>query len=153
MLSKIVRTVASILVPLIFVFGLYIILHGQLTPGGGFQGGGIVASGLILYILAYNSRYLQQRFKDTYLSMLEYAGALIFIIAAFLGIASTFFYNVLVGSPIYGHIPVTGPNPGDYWTGGVQPIMYFGIGLKVFAGVSTALWLLAINSTPSEAKK
>jgi len=153
MLSKIVRTQASILIPLIFVFGIYIILHGQLTPGGGFQGGGIVASGLILYVVAYNSHYLQQRLKENYLSLVEYAGALIFIISAFLGIATTFFYNVLVGSPIYGHIPATGPNPGDYWTGGVQPIMYFGIGLKVFAGVSTALWLLALNSTPPEVKK
>ncbi|MCK4263097.1 MAG: sodium:proton antiporter, partial [Dehalococcoidia bacterium] len=35
MMSKIVRTMCNILVPLIFVFGLYVIMHGHITPGGG----------------------------------------------------------------------------------------------------------------------
>ncbi len=46
--SVTVRTIAKLLVPFIQVFGLYVVFHGAKSPGGGFQGGAILAASLIL---------------------------------------------------------------------------------------------------------
>lgn len=50
----IVRTVARFMVPIIQLFSLYVYAHGHISPGGGFQGGCILAASFILIALAYN---------------------------------------------------------------------------------------------------
>jgi multicomponent Na+:H+ antiporter subunit B len=52
MTTLIIKTTTRYLTALILTFGAYIILHGHLTPGGGFQGGAVFASGLALLIVA-----------------------------------------------------------------------------------------------------
>lgn len=49
----ILQTAARVLVPPIFIFGIYIILAGHLGPGGGFSGGAVIGAGLILYLNAF----------------------------------------------------------------------------------------------------
>lgn len=49
----ILQAVARILVPPIFIFGIYVILAGHLGPGGGFSGGAVIGAGLILYLNAF----------------------------------------------------------------------------------------------------
>lgn len=49
----ILQTAARVLVPLIMIFGIYIILFGHLGPGGGFSGGAVIGAGLILYLNAF----------------------------------------------------------------------------------------------------
>lgn len=49
----ILQKVAGFLVPLIIIFGIYVILNGHLSPGGGFSGGAIIGAGLILYLNAF----------------------------------------------------------------------------------------------------
>ncbi len=51
--DNIVKTVSRFLIPFIFVFGVYILLNGHLSPGGGFSGGAILGSALILYAMVY----------------------------------------------------------------------------------------------------
>ena len=46
------RVVAKMLFPFILVFGVYVITHGELGPGGGFQGGVILGASFILMALA-----------------------------------------------------------------------------------------------------
>ncbi len=152
-MSKIVRTMSSILSLFIFVYGSYIIMHGHLTPGGGFQGGAVFASGVALLIVAFGSQNLHKSLKEHHLSILESGGALIFIGLAFGGIATVFFYNFLVGSPIFGHIPPPGPNPGDIWTAGVIPFMNLAVGLKVIAGLSAILLVMALATTITEVEE
>ena len=153
MMSKIVRTISNILSLFIFVYGLYIIIHGHLTPGGGFQGGAVVASGVALLIVAFGSHNINKSLKEHHLSVLESSGALIFIGLAFGGIATVFFYNFLVGSSIFGHIPPSGPNPGDIWTGGVIPFMNLAVGLKVLAGLSAILLVMALATSVMEVEE
>lgn len=143
-MSKIVRTIANLLIFPILTFGLYIIMHGHLTPGGGFQGGAVFASGVALLVVAFGSYNIQKRLKEHHLSILESSGALMFIGLAFGGMAIVFFYNFLVGSPIFGRIPPSGPNPGDMWTGGVIPLMNVAVGLKVIAGLSVIVLVMAL---------
>lgn len=49
----ILQKIAMVLVPPIILFGIYVILNGHLSPGGGFSGGAIIGAGLILYLNAY----------------------------------------------------------------------------------------------------
>lgn len=51
--NSILQTIAGMVLPVVFMFGLYVILNGHLGPGGGFSGGTIIGAGLILYSLAY----------------------------------------------------------------------------------------------------
>jgi multicomponent Na+:H+ antiporter subunit B len=149
-MSKIVRTVASQLMAFVLVFGLYVIMHGHVTPGGGFQGGAVIASGVVMLIVAFGSGQIKKFLRERRLSMVESSGALLFILVAFAGIGTVFFFNFLVGSRIFGGIPPTGSNPGDVWTGGVIPLMNLGVGLKVIAGLSAAVLALALFSSGEE---
>jgi len=149
-MSKIVRTVANQLMAFVLVFGLYVIMHGHVTPGGGFQGGAIIASGVVMLIVAFGSGRIKKFLRERRLSLVESSGALLFILIAFAGIGTVFFYNFLVGSRIFGGIPPTGSNPGDVWTGGVIPVMNLAVGLKVTAGLSAAVLALALFSSGEE---
>lgn len=60
----ILQKCACILVPLIFIFGIYIILNGHLSPGGGFSGGAVLGSGLILYLNAFGFEKTERFFTE-----------------------------------------------------------------------------------------
>ncbi len=49
----VLRVVSKMVIPYIMVFGFYVITHGELGPGGGFQGGVILASAFVLYCLIF----------------------------------------------------------------------------------------------------
>lgn len=152
--SKIVKTIASIIFPFIGTFGIYIILHGHLTPGGGFQGGAVVASGVALLLVAFGSSVVAKKIKESHLSVLESVGALGFISLALLGISTTFFYNFLAGTnSIFGRIPPFGSNPGDMNTAGVLPLMNISVGLKVVAGLSAVALIIALATIQRRDKK
>ena len=153
MLTKIVRTVANQLIVFILIFGLYVIAHGHITPGGGFQGGAVIVSGVVMLLVAFSSQELKKSLRERVLSIMESSGAIIFIILAFIGIGTAFFYNVLVGTPIFGGVPNTGPGPGDFWTGGVVPLMNLAVGLKVVAGLSAVVLALALFSSGEEVEE
>lgn len=60
----ILQKTASILVPLIMIFGIYIVLNGHLSPGGGFSGGAVLGSGLILYLNAFGFEKTERFFTE-----------------------------------------------------------------------------------------
>lgn len=147
-LSKIVKTISSILFPFITIYGLYIIMHGHLTPGGGFQGGAIVASGVIMLLVAYGSVNIVKKVKEKHLSILESVGAIFFISLAFfgLGVGGIFFKNFLVkNGPIFEEIH-WGINPGYLNTAGMIPLMNLAVGLKVLTGLSAIVLVMALAS-------
>jgi len=144
MMSKIVRTITNILYSSILIFGFYVIMHGHLTPGGGFQGGAVVASGIALVLIAYGYDTVKNWIKKSNLSILESIGAVSFIGVAFLGIGTTFFYNFLANSgSLFGNPTVIGINPGDLNTAGALPLMSWAVGLKVLAGLGSIVLLMA----------
>jgi len=152
--SKIVKTIASIIFPFIIVYGLYIIVHGHLTPGGGFQGGAVTASGIVLLLVAFGSAEIAKKIKESHLSILESVGALSFISLALLGLSTAFFYNFLAGSNfIFGRIPPFGSNPGDMNTGGVLPLMNISVGLKVIAGLFAVVLILSFVARAKEGRR
>lgn len=60
----IIRTVIRLMVPFIQIFGLYVVFHGGGGPGGGFQGGVILAASLILYVMAFGITAGKQRLSE-----------------------------------------------------------------------------------------
>jgi energy-converting hydrogenase B subunit I len=138
-MSKIVRTAANVLLPFILVYGFYIVLHGHLTPGGGFQGGAVIATSLVLLFVAYSYDDIVQRIKIRSLHSTETLGLLLFILTALIALTlgATFFTNWLVNSGmIFGNPVAFGPNPGDLSTAGVIPIMNVAVGIEVLGALS-----------------
>ena len=62
--DMILQKVAGFLVPLIMIFGIYVILNGHLSPGGGFSGGAIIGAGLILYLNAFGFAKTERFFTE-----------------------------------------------------------------------------------------
>lgn len=60
----ILQKCACVLVPLIMIFGIYIVLNGHLSPGGGFSGGAVLGAGLILYLNAYGFKKTERFFTE-----------------------------------------------------------------------------------------
>ncbi len=150
-MSVVVRTVADIMVVPIVVFGIYLILHGHLTPGGGFQGGAVVASSTALLIVAHGA----MKDNKTDLSNMESTGLTLFFLLAMVGLIMGFslFYNSLAGTGgIFGGT-VSGINPGYINTGGTIPLMNIVVGMEVIAALSLILWMMAKRSGSLEVEK
>ncbi len=62
--DTILAKVAVVLVPMIMIFGIYVILCGHLGPGGGFSGGAIIGAGLILYLNAFGFEKTERFFTE-----------------------------------------------------------------------------------------
>ena len=145
-MSKIVKTIAGVSFPLVLIFGLYVIAHGHLTPGGGFQGGAVVASGLAMILIAFGSTWAMKKAKKKNLTILESVGGLTFILFALLGLfyGTVFFENFLAGeNTIFGEIPKALSTAANINTGGVIPWMNFAVGLKVIAGLFAIVLVMA----------
>jgi len=127
--SLIVFTGCRFLFPLILLFATYIFAHGHLTPGGGFQGGAITASGFVLIHLGCRGRGL----RAEQLSVTESLSGLVFVMIGLLGLTlgGSFLLNFLPKGTAYA-----------LFSAGVIPIIYVAIGLKVgseLAGIAGTL--------------
>jgi len=144
-MTRIVRAAAGVLFPFVLIFGFYIVAHGHLTPGGGFQGGAVIATGIVLLIAAFGAGEIGRRFSPDVLKTCEALGLLFFIGTAALafGFGGTFFSNWLAnGGAVFGNIVPFGPNPGDLNTGGVIPLMNLAVGIEVLGALSVIVLLM-----------
>ncbi len=150
-MSVIVRTVSRFVYGLILVFGFYVIMHGHLTPGGGFQGGAVVASAFALLVVAFGAAGLKGRLNAHLLQSLEEVGALAFLALGFLGIGTAFFYNLLANSgSLFGASVPIGPNSGILDSAGTLPLMNWAVGLKVMTGIASIVIVMLIGARKEE---
>lgn len=80
----IVRVIARILIPFIQLYAFYVIAHGEIGPGGGFQGGVIFSASIILYVIAFGMEEARSRISQKMSDLLSSTGALIFAIIGLL---------------------------------------------------------------------
>ncbi len=132
----IVRYISRIIVPFVQLYGLYVILHGHLSPGGGFSGGAIFAASMILYALSFNLSAGTKKLSHDVSSVLESGGALIFagmgLLAVLLG--TNFLGNRAAGFPL--------GIPGNLFSGGAIMVITFGVGIKVASTMITLFYSL-----------
>ncbi len=115
---------ARIIYPVVLLFGIYVVFNGHLAPGGGFQGGSILATALlILYYIDLN--------KKTNLAQLFFIEKILYLILLSVSIVSYFTRGELFTN-------VVGPEAGTLWQSA------FLITLNVLIGAKVALGLTAI---------
>ena len=131
-MSMIVRTVTRWLKGPILLFGIYIVLYGHITPGGGFGGGVIIACAFILITLATGEDNGQGVFSKAVASKLDSLGLLIFLAVGWLGtwLASGYFFENLAQTPEQARFTL--------FSAGSMPLMNMALGLKV----ASALFLV-----------
>lgn len=120
--DAILQGTAFVLCPIIFIFGIYIILNGHLSPGGGFSGGAIIGAGLILYVSAFGFRKTQ-RFFDEHVYKIAKITAL-----CMYGLIGTYFY-MTGANGIENHIPLG--IPGHILSSGIILPINICVGLEV----------------------
>jgi len=91
-MTLIVKTITRLTVGLILLFGIYIVLHGHLTPGGGFAGGVIIALSFIHLMLAFGKEVALKKLSQSMASFFESLGAILFILIAVLGFLGGYFF-------------------------------------------------------------
>lgn len=72
----IVRTVARCLMPFILIYGLYVVMHGHYSPGGGFQGGVILAAAFVLLTVTQGIGETRRRMSQKSADMISSVGLL-----------------------------------------------------------------------------
>lgn len=75
----IIKTVCRILIPFIQIYALYVVAHGDFSPGGGFQGGVIFGASFILLAISYNLKTLVNRIKEKVLGIFAAVGVLVYV--------------------------------------------------------------------------
>ncbi len=120
--DAILQGTAFILCPIIFIFGIYVILNGHLSPGGGFSGGAILGAGLILYVSAFGFKKTQRFFNERI-----YKTAKITALCMY-GLIGSYFY-ITGANGIENHIPLG--TPGHILSGGIILPIDICVGLEV----------------------
>lgn len=119
--------------------GISTILGGHITPGGGFQGGAMIASGIILNILIYGLNDSPINLSHDFIATVESLSALLFVLFGLIGllIGGSFLYNI--GSDFYNLVPNNIENIFHYpdlTNAGIIPYLNIFVGLKVLVGLS-----------------
>jgi multicomponent Na+:H+ antiporter subunit B len=128
--SDMMTLAGIILFPLTLLFGIYVILHGHLTPGGGFQGGVIVASGFLYVYLSGEYSLFEKAVPERMAEILEAIGAGGFVLLGFIGWLgwSGFMLNFLP----FG-------DKGQLVSAGILPLLNLTVGLEVAMGILIVL--------------
>lgn len=125
--SEIVQTTLSILFPIILLFGVYIFINGHLTPGGGFQGGAVVASALLFFILARPNDSI----SHALLMKVETLSGFTYVMLGLLGV-------FLAGGFLDNRVLPLG-DFGSLFSAGLIPLINVLIGLKVGSELGSLL--------------
>ncbi len=128
--SDAVALIGRMLGGLIVLFGLYVALHAMTTPGGGFQGGVIVASGTLLIFLGEGYRSWRRMIRSEAMDACEGAGATLY--------AACGFASMLVGRPFLQNILPFG-TVRDLFSGGLMLVENAGVALAVAGGFVVVL--------------
>ena len=129
----VMRVITKLLIPFILLFGLYVQFHGEVSPGGGFQAGVIVASAFILFVLVYGIDAAERVLPVGFLRAGIAGGALLYagvgVISMLLG-GNFLDYSVLAADPKTGqHLGIV--------------VIELGVGITVASVVTAAFFAFA----------
>jgi multicomponent Na+:H+ antiporter subunit B len=128
--SAALRLTSLVLVPLLLALGVYVVLHGALTPGGGFQGGLILAAAPLAMLLAGRYLTLHRAAPEWALEALEAIGASGYALIGLGGL-------VFAGVYLQNFLPLG--TPGKLLSAGMMPLNSIAVGLEV-TGAFLLVW-------------
>ena len=120
--DTIIRKIGFFLVPCIFIYGIYILLNGQVSPGGGFSGGAILGAGMIIFTSAYGFDKVDKYFT------LKLSGFVTFAALSFYSFAKGYVF-FMGANGLENHIPKG--TPGVILSGGMILPLDIAVGLVV----------------------
>jgi len=123
--SDAVRVLGLALVGPTVLFALYVVAHGHLTPGGGFQGGVVLATAVLLVYLAGEYQHLHGLYPDRAIEGLEAGGAAAYVVIGLVGLA-------LSGAFLTNWAPLG--TIGHLNSAGVVPLLNVAVGAEIAAG-------------------
>jgi len=126
-MTIIVKKTAQLIAGMIFMYGIYVIVHGHLTPGGGFAGGVIMAGSLILVILSHGTDFFKLVNEEMGTTIVESVATICVILiatAGFLFGTKVFFNNFLPKGTV-----------GELVSAGVLPLYNIFVGIEVAASI------------------
>lgn len=118
----ILQQVARILVPIVFVFSIYVMLNGHLSPGGGFSGGAMMGAGMILYACAFGFDRTRRFFSERVYTITKVTALVLY------GVMITYYY-IMGANGLENHIPLG--KPGAILSAGLILPIDFVVGLQV----------------------
>lgn len=120
--DPILMLAAKALCPIIFIFGIYIVLNGQLSPGGGFSGGAILGAGMILFVNAFGFSKAEQFFDEKVYKIAKITALCMY------GLIGSYFY-IAGANGLDDHIPLG--IPGHILSGGIILPIDIAVGVEV----------------------
>lgn len=132
----ILKRVAAIILPLMFIYGIYVILHGHVSPGGSFAGGIIVGLSFIAFSTIYGLEKGQAKLPEKVLTWTESYGTLWYGIMGMVGIFKgvPFLANKLAGFDL--------GVPGTLSSGGLISLLGLGVGIRVASTMVTLFFTM-----------
>ena len=127
---------------ILICYGALTILGGHITPGGGFQGGAMIAAGIIFCLVVYGVDKTPIKLSHNFMASLESIGAIGYIFLGLAGLFTTGFFLYNLGVDLYHIVPPFIVNIFDYPDpihAGIIPYLNFVVGLKVLVGLSAVV--------------
>ena len=122
--DSIVKNMAKILIPLILVFGAYILVNGHISPGGGFSGGAILGAGFIFYAMVYGEEQALRVLSEKRIKIVTICSLSFYCLAKS--------YSFFTGNEFNGvHSVISAGTPGDILSGGLIMPLNIAVGLVV----------------------
>jgi multicomponent Na+:H+ antiporter subunit B len=128
--SDSLRVTSLLLIPMLIALGAYLALHGQLTPGGGFQAGVVLAAGPLAIMLAGRYLALKRIAPVRLLESIESLGAAAYLL---IGLGGLIFAGVYMEN----YLPLG--KPGELLSAGMMPLNSLAVGVEV-AGAFLLIW-------------
>lgn len=141
-MSTILKLFVFPLALVVTCYGVNTILGGHITPGGGFQGGAIIAAAFIFGAVVYGLKDSPIKFSHDFMSSMETIGALAYVFLGLAGLIFSGFFLYNLGVDLYGIVPGFIKTIFDYPDpihAGIIPYLNFVVGLKVMVGLSAVV--------------
>lgn len=124
-MSIIVKTMTRFIGGFILLYGMYIVVHGHLSPGGGFAGGIIIALSFIILMLAFSKDMALSKMPKQVSEFFDGFGAVMFLAIALLGFSGGYFFLNFISKG----------EPFKLFSAGTIPLANIAIAVKVGSGI------------------
>jgi multicomponent Na+:H+ antiporter subunit B len=124
------RALGAALIGPVLTLGVYILVHGHLTPGGGFQGGVVLAAALLLVYAAGQIVALERVRPVDLVEVAEALGAAAYVLIALAGL-------VIAGVAMANFLPFG--TAGNLLSGGIVPVLSVAVGVEVAGAITLIL--------------